>query len=932
MTNLGKGGVAAYGLNYQYLATANYFLRHLREHPELIQHATLIVEPLFTKPDGKEDDIVDFAIEIDDLPTHHVQAKATTDPDQYPLQPATARDVLTRLLDHAAQNSILLTNKPLSPELAIACDANDADHPASTYIWSTGPLPPPDRPANEPLIVVDTRSPSELRSSIAEQIRYFRKHRRLGQGLTSSRLLVPILLDFIFNAAAGNEPSRITALDLLAKIHMPDPQIAEIAGGFDWGLPMTGIPYYASIVPRMAILDEVIEHLTPDDTQTVPTRMVLTGLTGIGKSVIATDYCHIDRISYHFVCWINCRDTSMIAPRIRDIVAQLTNDVVPPAVDIGPIFTGMLGRHPGPWLLVFDGIQNASDIDQYVPTIGRGSVLVTTNNSLGWWEAARQREVGLFTQDEAIDCFAAYAGVRADALHEARESIRGIVERLGRIPLAVSMAGLYFRNTQGRLDELAVQYFADLASLEDSYSIPRGFTKTAFDAIRYAVEHLGVGTQSGDKYRRDAQALLYAGSFLAPELLPVNLLLPASTGQLHVQLSSLPTPAEVDPTLRRGVIATLRTQTIAHRSDNAEYDRRTPASETVAVHPLVHKILQRYCLSRVSSAGPGELQSMASSLMYFLIGWLGTLRTDGSFFAVEQLRMHAEALLDLVTEREPLSTPSPEHDKYYKYLKAMLQVELSTCQFSRRNLEAAYTLGFAAAQTLSTLANDPTARLIAMKSISNQVTDLSYADAPAALVAIHVSLLLQFCLECEASPKEGIRDCTYIYAGEALQMITRTPTYRDSWQLQVIAAELRNIGSRDPKPQLRTHISNALINQLVDSRQYNEILERLPEWRSLDNGVHNAVTFDALEIVAELHTRKFEEAMTGIQKLLELKPYGQHLLLFTHEALKKIAKALHEIIPTAGNDSGRMKSVLENVLARYYHLGGDTNPGSARNI
>ncbi len=35
----------------------------------------------------------------------------------------------------------------------------------------------------------------------------------------------------------------------------------------------------------------------------------------------------------------------------------LTKDVVPPAADVSAIFTGMLGRLPGPWLLIFDGIQ-----------------------------------------------------------------------------------------------------------------------------------------------------------------------------------------------------------------------------------------------------------------------------------------------------------------------------------------------------------------------------------------------------------------------------------------------------------------------------------------------------------------------------------------------------------------------------------------------
>ncbi|MFL5335095.1 MAG: hypothetical protein ACJ8H8_18345, partial [Geminicoccaceae bacterium] len=59
-------------------------------------------------------------------------------------------------------------------------------------------------------------------------------------------------------------------------------------------------------------------------------------------------------------------------------------------------------------------------------------------------------QIGTFTEDEAIECFATYSSIPSEAVDEVREPIREIVDRLGRIPLAVSMAGLYFRNTQGR--------------------------------------------------------------------------------------------------------------------------------------------------------------------------------------------------------------------------------------------------------------------------------------------------------------------------------------------------------------------------------------------------------------------------------------------------------------------------------------------------
>lgn len=918
MTTLGGGAVAAYGLKYQYLATTEYFLRYLREHPELIPHAALVVEPLLTNANGQYDDIVDFAIEVDDAASHHIQVKATTKPNEYPLQPAEARVALGRLLGHAAQHSMLLTNKPLSTVLAAECAAVETSGPGSAYKWSNGPKLSQHAAPRRLLLTVDDRTPAQLRGSIAELIRHFRRHRALSPGITSARLLVAIVLEFIFDAAAGNESNRISALDLLAKIQTPDTQMAHLAGGFDWGLPMAGIPSYASTVPRISVLDEIGEHLTANDVRAVPACVVLAGHTGIGKSVIATDYCHADRISYEFLCWVDCRDTNMIAPRIRDIVAQLTRELVPPAIDVGKIFTGILGRVSGPWLLVFDGIQNASDIEPYVPTVGHGSILITTNNSLGWWGTAHQMEIGVFTDEEAITCFAAYAGISSDALGGSRVQIRQIVERLGCIPLAVSMAGLYFRNTEGRLDELAVQYFVDLAGLDDSYSIPRGFgNKTAFDAIRYAVENLGAGTKA--LYRRDAQMLLYGGSLLAPELLPINLLLAATVDQLHISIKTLPKPAEADAALRRGVIATLRTQTIAHRVTNTEAGTFTPASETVAVHPLVHEILQRDCLSRVRR---GDLQSMASSLMYFLVGWIGPLRTEGHFFAVEQLRMHAEALLELVNEREPLSTSSADHDRHYKYLKAMLQMEISTCQFSRGNLQEAYSLGLAAVQLLSSLPDDTNARVIAMKSVLDQIHDLSFGEAPAALLAIHAHLLVQFCNECEAHHEEAFSEIAYKFAGEALEMVTRIPIYRDSPQLKAVTAQLEEIGERDPRRETRTHTRNTIRNQLLEAGEYQVILDKLPEWRRLDGGIHNAIIFDAFQAVAQLHTNRFDEALTVIGSVLNLKTHGNHLLVFVREALGKIAKALNETIPFAGQDAARLKETLDRVLARYYQLGG----------
>lgn len=56
MVALGGGGIAAFGLRYQYLVTAEYVLAFLRNDLALIPHANLVTEPLHKKDDGKDDD------------------------------------------------------------------------------------------------------------------------------------------------------------------------------------------------------------------------------------------------------------------------------------------------------------------------------------------------------------------------------------------------------------------------------------------------------------------------------------------------------------------------------------------------------------------------------------------------------------------------------------------------------------------------------------------------------------------------------------------------------------------------------------------------------------------------------------------------------------------------------------------------------------
>lgn len=339
------------------------------------------------------------------------------------------------------------------------------------------------------------------------------------------------------------------------------------------------------------------------------------------------------------------------------------------------------------------------------------------------------------------------------------------------------MSAIYFKNAEGQLDELALQYFTHLEALADDASIPPGFPSTAFAAIRHASRSLAKGTRTGELYGRSARAVVEIGCLLAPELLPLNFILQATAESVQVNIANLPVPSEVDQTVLRGVLSALRTQSIAQRVVNDGEGNRTPVSETVAVHPLVHEILRRSYLAAVPS---GYLESQCTVFMYFLVGWLGKLRDQAEFFAVEQLRLHANALLTLIVDNEPMSSLSTQNHRVYSYAKALLRAELSTCAASRGQLQEALELGHTATRDLTPWLHEQSARLIRAKILSNMIGDLSVGEAAPEAVGTLVSPLLVAVREAEANADESKRRVGYTIAAETLSYLNRTDIHRNS--------------------------------------------------------------------------------------------------------------------------------------------------------
>ncbi|MFM9378076.1 hypothetical protein [Gordonia sp. VNK21] len=882
------GTAAAFGFSFQYLATAAYVLNLLCTTEIDPRTVTLVVEPPGAiESDVPDDDIVDFAVLVDGVVYRSVQVKASRRPADRTLAPAEANRVFERLEtlgDTGA--SLLITNRHLAPSLSAQCSTAVDDPVGSAVRWTGGA----DAQAASERPILITKNVADLEAIYEDLVRAFRRDNARSQGIVSSRLVGVLLRHRIFEAAAGHQPNRISGDELLAVLTMRDAQIAHAVGGFDWGNPESRIPNVKSPVPRLDVLNDIGAQLDIDDR--TPPVVVLTGHTGIGKSILATDFCHLNHNRYEHVLWLDARDDGLLLAQIREYAARLTDTPEDAVTDPVNLFSRALGAQRGPWLVVFDAAPGRREIERFVPTLGHGAVLVTTTNSTGWWPTAHVREVGPFDSAEAMMCFASYAGINDADVPAVAATIQAIVDRLGSIPLAISMAGLYFRNADSDLAELAPTYFATLDALDDTLAIPPGFNRTAFAAVTTAVNQ--IGADSNSPYTRNARILMHTASFLAPEMIPLNLMIPATSDPITIDMARLPAPSAADPHQMRAIVSLLRTQTIAHRVlASAHAGSENLSADCIQIHPLINEILRT---QYVASAPPGAVQNAVTVLLGHLIPWLGLMRTTGSFLALEQLRIHAETLIEYLDSQEPLSSLSTQHDRVYLTAKAGVMGELANCYGNTARLDQAIKLqNRLVVHYLRHFPNEEWAQVLAMIHAGNMLTDMSRASvAPQPLFQI-AGRVLGLMEILEGREKPSTKAAVYRTAHLSVQMVTREQEYRENSMLAGVAAAMGEIAERDPNKGVSPEWLMRQMNTRIEHGDYGAVLAALQQLRAIDSSLNDAIALDALEITALLHTGDLDTAFAQVDRLLSTEVIQNHLVLDLRSALAKVFQALHQV-------------------------------------
>lgn len=220
-----------------------------------------------------------------------------------------------------------------------------------------------------------------------------------------------------------------------------------------------------NFVPRVDELDALVAMVLSEHD--VP--MVVHGMPGIGKTVLAAALAHDERVRASFpdgVLWVTLgRERNVV--RAQAFLAEELGDVArafgDPRQGAARLSTLLAERS---CLLVLDDVWFVEDLEAFDVLGPYGRMVITTRDArVGVPLTAVDHRVDVLPEDLAVELLTRWAGQDID-----HERAREVVNACGRLPLALSMIGAMVRGRGDRWDNvLAKLRAADLGNIRQHF-------------------------------------------------------------------------------------------------------------------------------------------------------------------------------------------------------------------------------------------------------------------------------------------------------------------------------------------------------------------------------------------------------------------------------------------------------------------------------
>ncbi len=346
---------------------------------------------------------------------------------------------------------------------------------------------------------------------------------------------------------------------------------SEAASSSVWHVPYRRNPFF---VGREEILNLMHDNFVRHDSTHEVLPQVLSGLGGIGKTQLATEYAYRYRKEYDWVFWVRAETRGTLIADITSILDHLSlakgNEQDQHTILFS--FKHWLTTHSH-WLLILDNVDDFQVMDDLLP-VSRGHTLLTTRvqayifgKSIEVKEMKREegtlfllRRAGLLESNASLDA----------APQEDRTEAQAIVDEVNGLPLALDQAGAYIHEVGCRVSEYRLLFADEKRHRQELLSRRGSFPSDHPESV--ATTFL-LSFQKIEQADLAAADLLRFFAFLSPDNIPEELL-QGGLEELGVTLQTLTD----EPLQLNEVIAKLRNYSLIHRDRD---------SRAFSIHRLV---------------------------------------------------------------------------------------------------------------------------------------------------------------------------------------------------------------------------------------------------------------------------------------------------------------------------------------------------------
>jgi tetratricopeptide (TPR) repeat protein len=329
---------------------------------------------------------------------------------------------------------------------------------------------------------------------------------------------------------------------------------------------------------RVAELDMLRANLVRKD-RPHPAAQLISGMGGVGKTEVATEYIHRHRDKYEIIWWIRAEHTD----RVRDALVKLGQrlDVRPAGQEggrdrtIAAVLDALEKGVQADWLLVYDNAAEPLELQPYLPDCPPNGHIIITSRLQNWPAYIEKDNIDVlpFTEEEAVSflrrrvgILAADGGLGPDENERRIGEAGRLAETLGHLPIAVEHAAAFLNETRHSVDDY-------LTSFEEN-------------AHRLLGEHPGefppsvaaTWTMSTKLLTEDAEKLFNLCAFFSPEPIAMRLCLD------HARAVSDP------PELRKILSSSPRFRSAATQMHRLSLVKMDAARDQIQMHRVVQAV------------------------------------------------------------------------------------------------------------------------------------------------------------------------------------------------------------------------------------------------------------------------------------------------------------------------------------------------------